>query len=157
MASNVLWLEVVSALVDALDTALDVPVFDGSPNTGDSLSAFVCVGAVPEDVDGIAEPNAGTFTQTYHDLGPAATRDERGSVACYIDTWSGDPTFTALRTSAFALLDTINDTLRDDPTLAVSATMAPELELDTVAVRQGFTDAGARVQLVFTIRYRAIL
>lgn len=154
---NVSWLDVTTALVSALDTALAVDVFDGPPNTGGSLTSFVCIGANPEDVDGVAEPDAGGFAQEYHDLGPSATKTENGSINCYLELWSGDSSFTTLRTSAFTLLDTINDTLRDNPTLSLTNVMAPELELSQTTIRQGYTSSGVRVQLRFTIRYRTIL
>lgn len=147
--SGTRWADVAVAVTAALRAGLTCDVFDGPPNSGDALSDFVCVGNHP-DTD---EPSAGRIEQEYHDLGPSATKEERGEIACYASAWDGDADLPATRARAFATLEAIQTVLRANQTLGLTGVRAPEIEVSTGSVMQGYTTSGVRVDLTFTLSY----
>lgn len=147
--SGTRWSDVAVTVVAALDAALSCDVFDGPPTSGDTLADFVCIGHRPD----AQEPSAGSIEQEYHDLGPAATKEERGEIACYASSWDGDADLPATRARAFALLEQIQTVLRADQTLGLTGVRAPEIELSTGSIAQGYTTSGVRVDLTFTLSY----
>lgn len=148
------WSDVAVAVAAALDSALSIDVFDGPPTSGDALTAYVCIGANPPDS---LEPNAGNIEQEYHDLGASATKDERGTIRCHLSCWSGDTDLAALRSTALGYFDTIQSTLRANPTLSLTGTRAPEIEVSGMEVRQGYSSQGIRVDLSFVLSYVCLI
>lgn len=147
------WGDVVVATVAALDAALACDVFDGPPTSGDQLSSFVAIGHDPDS----DEPTAGDVEQEWHDLGAAATREEHGRIRCYVSAWAGDLDLPTVRATALTILDTIQTTLRANPTLSLTGTRAPVIEVEDIALRQGFTQSGTRVDVPFTIAYDCLI
>jgi len=144
------WSAVAVAVTAAIDAATTVDVFDGPPTSGDHLVDFVCVGAIAPDS---MEANAGTFRQHYRGLGASASREEFGDIRCYITSWSGDADIPALRVRVMDIFDDIAAAFRANPTLSLSATRAPEVEISAGSIMQGYTTQGARVDLPFVITY----
>lgn len=151
--SGTRWNDVVVAVTAALDAALACDVFDGPPTSGDSLADFVCIGHQP-DTD---QPSAGGIDQEYHDLGAAATKEENGQIRCYASSWDGGTDLPACRARAFATLETIQTTLRTDQTLGLTGVRAPEVEVMTGQIMQGYTTSGVRVDLTFTLHYVTLI
>ena len=144
------WSDIAVAVTTALDAALTCDVFDGPATSGDKLTSYVCIGANAPDS---LEPNAGQFSQRYRGLGPAATKDETGDIRCHISSWSGDNNLPALRVTVMDIFDDINAALRADQTLGLTGVRAPEIEVRSGSIMQGYTTTGARVDLPFVLSY----
>ncbi len=147
---------VVDALValaqaDATLTAAAVEVFDGAPTSqpyGTTLLAFGWTGDYEDET-------AGTIRQTYHDLGPAAKRDETVEVVCAIQSWRGDDDMAAARTSAVAALGALETALRADVDAGVSDAL--RVEMSDATVRQARTSEGLFCEIDFTITATSLI
>ena len=145
------WPFIVDAGLAKLRAELGVDVFDAVPITGEALTDFVVIGAILEAADG----RSGTFTQRDHDLGPKNTRDEDGTIVCFLVSQSGDDDVAARRAAAFSHLADIEDVLRDRITFNVDNTLWVELAAGDVM--QGLTPEGAFCQINFDLTYSGLI
>lgn len=146
------WPLAVDAILATLAAALDVPVFDAADARGyaDDLRAGVVIGVESGD-DG----NCGSFTQEYHDLGAAATRDDSGRIACQVFAQTGDDDLAGVRSRAFAVLADVGDALRADVGLDVGS--AIRIELDSGQVSQGRALDVSFCEVLFDLTYTALI
>lgn len=139
---------IIDALYDRLVLALDVPIFDGPPDTEAVLSEAVILG-----YDGISEEGrAGGLTQQYAHLGVGAQRDESGEVVCAVFAQSGDASYRTLRGRVLAILTDVQDVLRADPTLGLD--WVQRVEFAAAELFAGDADGNA-VRLAFRLSYTA--
>jgi len=137
---------IIDALSAALMLALDVPVFDGPPDTEAVLGEAVIVG-----YDGISEEGrAGSFSQQYAHLGLQAQRDETGEIVCAVFAQSGDASYRTLRGRVLGILTDIQTLLRTDPTLGLD--WVQRVELAGGELFAGDADGNA-VRLTFRLTY----
>lgn len=145
------WDAFVTALVSTLDAALTVDVYDGPTVSGSDAASCVVIGARFDDEDN----DSGRFSLEYRtDGGASATMDETLNVNCALRYWTGDSDIAAARAGAFALLQTINDTLRSNASLGVAALLWCHIALGDV---QQELLSGAQVTVNFTITARALI
>lgn len=142
---------VYAALVAVADAALSVRVVDGydvSEDPGD----VVMIG-VPNitDVNAIA---AGSFSQAVATMGTPRTREETGSINGVVLAWNGDGDSSAARLAAFAILADLEDALRTDPSLGLTAFTRTVAQLETGAIAEDKQD-GATCAISFTVIYAA--
>lgn len=139
---------VIDALVAALsaDITLAGLVWDGPPITGDPLPEVVTIGFdFDEDDDTAAD-----IRQEYHDLGPAARRDEVIDIRCAAMSSNGDADIAAARARAAVLLGAVESVLRANPSLGVTESMRTEVSLGTLRQSQSSEGAAAIVQFTVT-------
>ncbi|MEV0470212.1 hypothetical protein [Streptomyces prunicolor] len=143
---------ITQLLVILRDPAIDkVDVIDGPPVVDVQTQDFIAVGWVP-DGDQAAE-----LQQSFNSAG-ARTKDETFAIGGWIDCWTGDTDFPAVRARVFELLGEIEQRLRatdlhpEAPTLNGSVLWA---ELSAGVLRQSHTDQGARAALGFTVTCHA--
>lgn len=101
---------VITGLAAALDTALDVPVYDGAIVAGDSN--FTCV-VIGSNGDPRSSQQTASFTHTWHDF--EMTTDEVGQIQCAVAVWGGDSdadVFARQRAIAVGVLQEIDQTVR---------------------------------------------
>jgi hypothetical protein len=145
------WSAFVTALVSALDAALDVDVYDGPTVSGSDAASCVVIGARFDDDD----TDSGRFSLEYRtDGGASATMDETLNVNCALRYWLGDPDIAAARAGAFALLEDISDTLRGNASLGVAVLLWCHVSVGDVSQE---LISGAQVTVNFTITARAII
>lgn len=139
------WPLVVAALVDLLPTLPgwdDVEVYDGPPVTEDAPTAWVTVGFVDDE-------DAGSYNEELSPLGNVFTI-ESGEVRCSLNVVSGEVSLATVRASAFALVDELRESMREDPTLGVlPAGSTTGLEV-RVASAQNSQGSGQRLDLNVT-------
>jgi hypothetical protein len=130
-----------------------VKVIDG-PATGDiALDDYLAIGWSGSD----DQNDAAESIQNFNSAG-ARTRDEELVIAGVIDIWSGDDTFSAVRTRAFDVLAVVETELRATNTAPEAPTLNGVVlwaHLTRTQLRQYFTDQGARVALGFTVSCHA--
>jgi hypothetical protein len=146
------------AVVDALVTALQgapglsgVTVSDGPPVTGDPLPEVVTVGFAFDDQDDVSAE----IEQGYHDLGPAAKRDERVEVRCAVYSSNGNADMGAARARCAVLLGEVESALRASPTLGITEALRVEVEVGTL--RQSQSDRGAAAIVQFTVTAHSLI
>lgn len=129
----------------------NVDVIDGPPTNDVSTQDYIAIGWTPE-TDQAAE-----LQQQFNAAG-ARTRDEDFAIAGWIDVWSGDTDFTAVRDRVFELLGVIEQRLR----ATGPNPMAPTLNgvvmwahLTAGSLHQSHTDQGVRAALGFTVTCHA--
>jgi len=139
------------AILQASQNLDGVDVIDGPPVDDVATSDFLAVGWSG------GEDQSAESMQNFNSAG-ARTRDEDFTIASVIDVWSGDDTFSTVRTRAYAILGVVEQELR----ATNSAPEAPTLNgtvlwahLTRTQLRQYFTDQGARVALGFTVSCHA--
>lgn len=121
----------------------DVEVYDGPVVTGDVPNWFCTVGGAEN------EDSAGNFTQTK--AGSGWQTEETGGVRCELVAFDGGVNLSVVRVEAFALLDVLEQAIRDDQTLGVLPKgSTTELTVDVVP-RQN--KAGSQQRLPFTVNY----
>lgn len=137
------WPSVRAALVDLLTAALpDATVYDGPNLSGDSPSAYVCVGWQPSTDD----ESAGSYDQSR--TGPEGfANEEVGKVLLEFGAVTGDPSVP----SAFALVEGLQAAVQADQSLGV-LTGAPTVSL-AVEVIEAQNQAGAVQRLLVTLSY----
>ncbi|EGX60094.1 hypothetical protein SZN_09236 [Streptomyces zinciresistens K42] len=144
---------VIAELLSILRTPAipDVDVIDGPPTDDVNTQDLICIGWTP-DGDQAAE-----LQQNFNAAG-ARTRDETIAITGTVDVWSGDSDFAAARGRVFALLGEIEQRIRatgpnpEAPTLNGAVLWA---HLTSGALRQSYTDQGARAALSFTVSCHA--
>lgn len=144
----------IDAIVSRLKTA-GLTVWDGPILTGDYSNA-VYVGFDGDYNDG--EERASTTFQEWHGLGAKARR-ETIDVACAIVALTGnaDTTWKPCRDTAVAMLETVGQTLRADPSLGlgpptVSGDFVAELEPGDFFQEAG--PGGMQARIVFTVHIK---
>ncbi|MER7967674.1 hypothetical protein ABTX35_01425 [Streptomyces sp. NPDC096080] len=126
-------------------------VIDGPPTTDVQTQDLIVIGWSP-DGDQAAE-----LTQDFNAAG-ARTRDEDFAITGWIDAWNGDTDFTPVRARVFELLGVVEERIRatgpnpEAPTLNGAVLWA---HLTRGALRQSYTDQGARAALSFTVTCHA--
>lgn len=144
---------VVDALVAALsaDATLSGLVLDGPPVSEATFDEVVTVGFAwdPDDDTSI------DITQEYHELGPAAKRDETVEVRCAAVAWRGDGDVAAARARCIVLLGAVESVLRANPSLGLAEVMRTEVAFGTV--RQAQTAQGAEVICQFTVAATSLI
>ena len=138
---------VLDTLVSTLAAvpALTGRVWDGPPVTGDPLPEVVTVGYAFDDDDDTAVD----IRQEYHDLGPAAKRDETLDVLCAAYAANGDGDMAAARARAVTLLGAVETALRANPGLGLADALRTELTVGTM--RQAQTAQGTACIVQFTV------
>lgn len=139
---------VIDALVAALsaDGTLAGLVYDGPPVTDDPLFEVVTVGFAFDESD----DSSFEITQSYHDLGPAAKRDEQVDVRCAVYASNGDGDMGAARARAVVLLGAVESVLRANPSLGLSDALRTELSVGTGRQEQAPEGAACIVQFTVT-------
>jgi hypothetical protein len=141
------WPRVVTALIGILPTLpgwSGVQVFDGPPNTEQEFTSYITVG----HQDGA--DTGGSFTQDYADDG--IFWQESGDVVCRLVVQTGNDDLPTVRTSLFALLDSLQQYLLADRWLA--GTLTPEgwsnVTVDPLVVKEA---SGTAMSLLITLHY----
>lgn len=145
MAGTTLIPDVLTALLSLLGTALDpLKVIDGPPGKDSNLGLHgVFIGATDQD-------NKIKFSQS--EVPWASTdRAETIDIPNLLFVSSGSKGFAARRTDAFAYLDTIEATLKANPTLGLTKDVKAEFGISG-EVEQMHSTAGPSVLISFTIR-----
>lgn len=132
-------------------SAAAVEIIDGPPVQQAYGTTVLYVGW-RGDVD---DDTAGDITQAYHDLGPAATRDEIISIYCVVQSVRGDDDMSAARSSAVAALGAIETALRANVSLGLADVL--RIELSDSTVRQVRDADGIGVELGFTITVTSLI
>lgn len=140
----------VPASIDAIVAALQaagLTIWDGPIVSGDFSSAVF----IGYDGDPDGDYRAVTTTQTWSGLGQRK-RDEEDLISCAAVALLGtsDTSWKPTRDAVYALLDTVGQTLRADPSLAQPPPYTAEIL--TGDYFQEATTSGNQGRLVFTIR-----
>lgn len=101
------------------------------------------------------DDTAGNITQNYHDLGPAATRDEIVDIYGVVQSVRGDDDMAAARTTAVAALGAMETALRGNVSLGLADVL--RIEVTDSAVRQVRDADGIGVELAFTITVTSLI
>ncbi len=140
-------LDVVSALVTFLDTALTIPVLDGPWQSEASWPVWIVVGH-DDDPD---SNEAAAYRQDFTSM-ESESRIENGSDNCMVVAVSGGVDMALLRTSARDTAALVDAALRADPTLGGVVGRA---DYGTFGVlKQGADPDGISVLLTFTVDYQ---
>lgn len=142
---------VALATTDATLVAAGVQPFDGPPLSQPTGTTLLAIGWTGDYED----ETAGTIQQGYHDLGPAATRDEIVTVNCVIQTWRGDDDMSQAREDSVAALGALETALRADVDAGVADALA--LEMSDATVRQARDAEGLYCQIDFTITATSLI
>jgi hypothetical protein len=140
------------AILQAAPGLAGVQVLDGPPTGDMSGQDYLAVGW-----DGDTGANAADASQQFNAAG-ARTRDEDFSVACWLNTWTGDPDIAARRVRAYGLLAVVEDAVRASGASPMAPTLGGAVlwaHLTAHSLRQDFTSQGARAAIGFTITCRA--
>lgn len=141
------WPAVAQRLVTLLPTLpgyTNVAVYDGPPVTEDAPLQYVTVGWVDGEV-------AGTYSQDRS--GDGVLVEESGQVHSTFVAQSGDTDLPSVRSSAFALVDALADSIAADQTLGVLPYGSTSSVTASVVPVQN--SAGAAVSLIVTLTYFA--
>lgn len=139
----------IDAIVASLKAA-GLTVWDGPILSGDYGDAVY----VGYDADpGIGEEHASTTTQAWAGLGQRK-RDEENQITCAVVTVTGDDltAWKPARDAAYALLETVGQVLRADPSLALSPPSVAELRPGDYFQEPG--PAGFQARIVFSIHHK---
>lgn len=140
------WLTVHARLVELLPTLpgwSGIPTFPGPTVTASNPRTYVTVGYAQ------LEESAGTYTR---EPGTGDLGVEIGSVRCELVSAHGSADLKVPQARAFALLDSLEDYLRADPTLG-GTLMAGTTTVLTVDVLPAQTTEGAEQRLAFSVDY----
>lgn len=138
----------VATATTALPTVRVVDGYDVSEDPGDVLMI-----GVPSLTDTTAIA-AGSFNQVIATMGTPRSREETGTINGVVLAWNGDADSSAARLAAFAILGDLEDALRADPSLGVTAFARTVAQLETGAVAEDKLD-GATCAISFTVIYAA--
>lgn len=151
--------EAIDALVTSLTTALGTTanVVDGPPLSWDNIqlpenavseTSFLFIGA---------DPNSDTSADSQQDFNAAGavSMDEQITIHCTAFVWSGDEKIKSLRDELFAIMATVDQTIRSDPSLGDAVLYARFAGVDQLSQRQ--TEDGSDVTATFTVACRAYL
>ncbi|MFE2555970.1 hypothetical protein ACFXGT_08030 [Streptomyces sp. NPDC059352] len=143
----------ITALLDILRSPPidNVDVLDGPPTDDVQTQDLIVIGWSPEG------DQAANLTQDWNAAG-ARTRDETFGISGWIDVWSGDTGFTAVRARAFELLGEVEQRIRatgPNPTAPTLNGAVLWAEMTAGALYQSHTDQGIRAALGFTVSCHA--
>jgi hypothetical protein len=143
------------ALLPTLDGYDDVLVYDGPALSDTASPMWVTVGwSSLGPLGGSRGSGAGDSGSFDGDTDEPVDRmwAERGSVACEFVVWSGDEqALTTHRASAFALVNTLQHSIRLDPTLGVLPPgCATSLSAEVVSAQDS---SGAAQRLIVSVNY----
>jgi hypothetical protein len=141
------WGAVVDALVVLVGTTSAAQVFDGPPNTADSLTEYVTVGATEDPDD-----DGGEIGQEWNGIG-AGTKQETGQVVCAVLVGTGDDVVKTARDRALVIFGEVETALRADKTLGGVITSG-WCEMSTGRPRQRRNTNGLYVRVEFTVDYQ---
>jgi hypothetical protein len=141
---------VLSALRSSQDLA-GVLIVDGPPGSLTLAADFIYVGWTGSEDDELA----GNISQAYHDLGPAATRDETVTIECIVQSVRGDDLMDVARLRCVTMLGAVETILRSDPTVGLAGLL--RVELSDASVRQVRNADGIGVEISFTLEATSII
>jgi hypothetical protein len=141
------WGAVVDALVVLVDTTSAAQVFDGPPNTADSLTEYVTVGATEDPDD-----DGGEIEQEWNGIG-AGTKQEVGRVVCAVLVGTGDDVVKTARDRALVIFGEVETALRADKTLGGVITSG-WCEMSIGRPRQRRNPNGLYVRIEFVVTYQ---
>lgn len=139
------------AILRAQPELEDVHISDGPP-VGDVSRVDVIAVGWSADGDQAVE-----LVQNFNAAG-ARTRDEDFAIHGVIDAWIGDADISIVRARVFELLGVIEEAIRasgPNPTAPTLNGAVLWAHLTNGALRQFFTDQGARAALAFTVTCHA--
>ena len=146
--------EVTDAVLSALRSSQDlagVLIVDGPPGSLTLAADFIYVGWTGSEDDELA----GNISQAYHDLGPAATRDETVTIECIVQSVRGDDLMDVARLRCVTMLGAVETILRSDPTVGLAGLL--RVELSDASVRQVRNADGIGVEISFTLEATSII
>jgi len=124
-----------------------VTIVDGAFLSNDHPPLSLVVGS--NDVDGAFLPEAATATQEW--VGPGnRKRNERLSILCIAEAWSGDESLSAVRVAAAAILSAVEDLTRADANLG-GTVLYTSPGVNNVLYRYGQTNLGPLCRVFFSI------
>jgi len=149
----------IDALVSKLTTAIGTTtnVVDGPPLSWDTValaqdavteSRFLFIGADPADdvsAQGVQDFNAAG----------AVSRDEQFEITCTAFVWGGDQVMKTRRDEAFAIVASVEQTIRSDPSLGAAVLYSRVSAINSLDQRQ--TEDGTDATVTFTVACRAYL
>ncbi|MEU2075421.1 hypothetical protein [Streptomyces sp. NPDC013489] len=146
--------DAIDALFQILQAAPElagVQIIDGPPIEDQSVDDQLIIGWQP------GEGEAAQLQQDFAYAG-ARQRNEDGSIACWIDCWSGDTAIRPRRRRAFEILAVVEGVLRASDTARDAPTLGGVVQWSQAAagtLRQAASDQGARASVGFTVTYFA--
>ena len=146
--------DLLNAVVLALDTALDIDVFDGPAVTGSGSKHYVIVGATEladEDTDESAFTSDGEWRTVPIQAGH---RSEDITIPCAIVAWSGAGTYATLRTQIETTLNSIATALLTASPLVTGQTY---IDITNLSLRQVADDDGLECRLTFDLDTRFLI
>lgn len=147
-----------AAVTDAVLAALrnaqslqGVQIVDGPPGALTLAADFLYIGWTGSEDDELS----GNISQAYHDLGPAATRDETVTIECIVQSVRGDDLMDVARSRCVDILGAVETVLRSDPTVGLAGLL--RVELSDASVRQVRNADGIGVEISFTLEATSII
>jgi len=144
---------VITAIVAALDTALDIPVYDGATNLNNlpSTTSYVIIGGSEPDTT-VTDDEMAEMEQQWHGLG-AKTRLEDIMIHCVAVGRATDSSASTARGMALAIIESVAANLPQQPN-----DVSHNAILDQVKrLERGYAQSGAVVRAYFTISVKARL
>ena len=138
---------VVDALVSLIDATSVTHVFDGPPNTADTLDEYVIVGGTDDPDD-----DAGEIQQEWNGLG-AGAKQETGQVTCAVLVGTGNDVVKTARDRALVVLGEVETALRADKTLG-GVLVSGWCGLAEGRPSQRRNSNGLYARVVFTVQYQ---
>lgn len=147
----------IGALIDAVVAvaATAVPagtlVLDGLGVTADPADNVLFVGV--DDPDATNGSFAADVRQEWANANYTA-RDEDGYILCVASAWNGDANQKAARDSALAIVHSVENALRANPSLGLPNLLWTSVG-GRIALSQNQSQGGAHSVFIFRINYRA--
>lgn len=129
-----------------------VTVFDGPPTTGLDAPLKLYVGL--SDPDNVAAEPAGEFRQTWAGMGRRA-RNEEVTIHCCAEAWSGTDDLLTVRVAAAAIVAAVEVVMQSDTTQFGGNVLFPDPGIDSGALVQNNTQAGAIARVAFDLIFRS--
>ena len=136
-------------LLPTLPGYAGVAVYDGPPVADDGAKFYVTVGHI-DDGTGL-DGSAGSYQTTPGQVDGLI--DESGSLDLEFVVWTGDVDLPTVRTACYALVDTLEATIRADQTLGLFLPGA--VTQMTVNVIPQQAPSGSEQRLIVTVTYTA--
>lgn len=143
--------DIINAVVQlAKDQLTDVIITDGI-GPSDEVGKYLMIGV--DDVDGESVLPTADSRQSWANIGHVV-RDESGDVTCAAMAWNGQNDPRQARTDVFALVASLEDAVRADPTLGIRPQIRAEFGT-SVELRQLQDEYGASATVIFQIHFDA--
>jgi len=136
---------VALARADTTLTTAAVEIVDGPPIQQQYGTTVLYVGWTGDE----ESDAAGTIQSAYHDLGPAAKRDETCEIRCITRAVRGDDNMSQARADAVAAFGALETALRANVSLGLAEIL--RFEVSDAAVNQARDSLGLACELDFTI------